>query len=186
MQLDRIMRQGGVRRWLTIAALLVIAALGGRYSDQSRDGSDRSGQGAVGIADSVEGHPRLVDGDSFHLGLDEVRLKGIDAPEGRQTCTRDGRLWQCGEASRDELKRLIGGQKIVCRSIERDQHRRLLAFCSAGQRELNRDMVASGMALSYGSFLKEETSARLARRGLWGSQFQRPREWRREHGVGGP
>lgn len=184
MQLDRIMRQGGVRRWLTIAALLVIAALGGRFADQSGDQAGDRSDG--GIADSLEGYPRLVDGDSFHLGSQEVRLKGIDAPEGRQTCTRDGRLWQCGEASRDELKRLIGGQKIVCRSIERDQHRRLLALCSAGQRELNRDMVASGMALSYGSFLKEETSARLARRGLWGSQFQRPREWRREHGVGGP
>ncbi len=112
-------------------------------------------------------------------------MKGIDAPEGKQTCLRGGRDWSCGEAARSELQRLIGGQKVDCQVHERDQHNRLLAVCSTGGRDLNAAMVASGMALSYGGYIKEETAAKLARRGLWGSEFQRPREWRREHGIGG-
>ena len=178
MQLDYWLRRRDVQRWIGILVLAVIAGLSGRGGDKVRP-PDIAG-------DSVEGYPKLVDGDSFHLGNYEVRMKGIDAPEGRQTCLKDGRNWSCGEAARAELQRLIGGQKIVCKVDGRDQHNRVLGYCSAGGRDLNAGMVASGMALSYGGYLKEETAAKLARRGLWVSEFQRPREWRREHGIGGP
>jgi endonuclease YncB( thermonuclease family) len=40
------------------------------------------------------------------------------------------------------------------------------------------------MALSYGDFVKEEMAARIARRGLWNSEFEKPRDWRRRNGVG--
>jgi endonuclease YncB( thermonuclease family) len=177
MQIDSWLKRREVRRGVTILVLAVLAALGGKIGDTIRNRDLPAGQ--------VEGRPSLIDGDSFHLGSEEVRLKGIDAPEGRQTCQRDGREWRCGDAARTELQRLIQGQMVSCRVVERDQHGRLLAYCSAGARDLNAGMVASGLALSYGGYLKEETAARLARRGLWGSQFQRPREWRRDHGIGG-
>ena len=177
MQLEYWLRRRDVQRWLGVAVLLLIAGLSGRIGDKVRAPDVPTG--------GVEGYPRLVDGDSFHLGRDEVRLKGIDAPEGKQTCRRAGKEWSCGEDSRAELQRLIGGQKIICQVAERDQHGRLLGYCTAGTRDLNGGMVSSGMALSYGGYIKEETAAKLARRGLWGSEFQRPREWRREHGIGG-
>jgi endonuclease YncB( thermonuclease family) len=180
MQLESWLKRRDVQRWLGVLALILIAIFG-----QQQRGQGPDPRAPLPAGNTVEGHPGLVDGDSFHLGRDEVRLKGIDAPEGRQTCRRDGREWRCGEAARTELARLIGGQKVVCRVVERDQHGRLLAQCSAGGRDLNAGMVASGMALAYGGYVKEETAAKLARRGLWGSEFQRPREWRRDHGVGG-
>lgn len=177
MQLDYWLRRRDVQRWLAILLLAVIAAISGKVGERVNPTAPASG--------TIEGYPRLVDGDSFGLGGGEVRLKGIDAPEGKQTCLKDGRNWACGEASRAELKRLIGNEKIICRVAERDQHDRALAFCTAGGRDLNSGMVSSGFALSYGGYVKEETAARLARRGLWGSEFQRPREWRRDHGIGG-
>lgn len=179
LQLQSWLARRDVRRWLGLAALVLIAALSGRGPGGSRM------PGPSGPAGGVEGHPRLVDGDSFHLGQGEVRLKGIDAPEGRQICQRDGRPWSCGEAARAELQRLIGSDKVVCTSVERDQHNRLLGYCTAGTRDLNAGMVASGMAVAFGGYIKEEMAAKLARRGLWGSQFQRPRDWRHEHGIGG-
>jgi endonuclease YncB( thermonuclease family) len=176
MQLEAFLRSRQGRR-LVVASILVLVAWGlGRFERTPPSG------GPVPSGD-IEGVARLVDGDSFFLDGQEVRLKGIDAPEGRQTCRRAGQLWSCGEDSRRELQRLIAGARIVCHSIERDQHGRLLAYCRAGNRDLNRGMVASGMALSFGGYLKEETAARMARRGLWGSEFERPRDWRRQHGI---
>ena len=51
----------------------------------------------------VQGAARAIDGDSLFVGRHEVRLQGIDAPEGKQTCTRQNATWDCGNAARDEL-----------------------------------------------------------------------------------
>jgi endonuclease YncB( thermonuclease family) len=45
-------------------------------------------------------------------------------------------------------------------------------------------MVASGMAVAYGGYNREEAEARAQKRGLWGSDFKLPRDWRRERGIG--
>lgn len=135
--------------------------------------------------DSISGAGRPVDGDSLFVNSNEVRLKGIDAPEGRQTCTRDGADWACGDAARDELRRLIGKSVVTCQVLERDQHGRMLSICKAGGQDLNGAMVASGLAVSYGGYHAEEAAAKRARRGLWAGEFTMPRDWRREHGVGG-
>lgn len=170
---------GWRERWIGLAGL-VLLLLGLQWLQQRYTPSG----GAVPI-EPVRGHARLVDGDSFFLGGEEVRLVGIDAPEGRQRCTRAGQSWPCGEEARRQLARLIGGREITCRSVERDQHGRLLGVCFVGAQELNREMVASGLALAYGNYEKEEATARSARRGLWSGEFQRPRDWRRHQGQAG-
>lgn len=164
------------RRWWVIA-LIILAVVASRFMGEEPNKSGRSVP-----ADAVHGHPRLVDGDSFRLNNDEVRLVGIDAPEGRQICQRDGRPWKCGEASRDHLARLIGRDSISCDSLERDQHGRLLAICKANGKELNEEMIKSGFAVTFGRrYRRQEAEARAAKRGLWASQFMQPREWRRQH-----
>lgn len=165
---DTLLRTRRSRQALTLAALVAIAAAAEWL--QRRQGG-------------LEGHPRLTDGDSFHLGSREVRLKGIDAPEGRQTCTRGGRQWPCGEEARRELQRLIGNDAIKCRSVERDQHDRHLAYCTAADgRDINAAMVRSGFAVAFGKdYRAEEAEARNTRRGLWSGEFERPRDWRDKH-----
>ena len=34
----------------------------------------------------LTGPARVVDGDTFSVGVERVRLWGVDAPEGRQVC----------------------------------------------------------------------------------------------------
>ena len=48
-------------------------------------------------AQVLVGEATAVDGDSLSVGGTSVRLFGIDAPESRQTCDRDGTDWGCGE-----------------------------------------------------------------------------------------
>lgn len=129
----------------------------------------------------ISGLARLIDGDSLWVGIYEVRLKGIDAPEARQTCQRSGAVWDCGGAARSALSRMIGWQMVSCDVSERDIYRRLLANCRAGGQDLNAGMVAEGMAVAYGGYWREEREAKAARRGLWASEFQMPRQWRDEH-----
>lgn len=168
-----------VARWIASVILLVVAAVLGRGHFPGPEKSRPSDP----FPDRAAGAARLVDGDSLFVGSSEVRLKGIDAPEGRQTCTRNGAPWACGNAARDELAGLIGRDEVVCRVVERDMHGRLLAYCTAGGRDLNKGMVASGMAVAYGGYLREEGEAKLRKRGLWASEFTRPREWRDRHNT---
>lgn len=139
--------------------------------------------GPVGVSD-VEGNARIIDGDSLFVGGREVRMQGIDAPEGRQTCRREGRDWACGKAARNELAKLIGRNKVSCNGLDIDKHDRLLAICHANGHELNREMVVRGFAVSYGRYQDEEAIARRARSGIWATEFVRPREWRRQRNIG--
>lgn len=170
-------------RYARYAAALILAILSAIYG-QDRLRGPNQGTAAGPVPEQISGAGRAVDGDSLFVGRDEVRMQGIDAPEGRQTCTREGRTWACGDAARDELRRLIGKDVVQCRVFERDKHGRYLAACSAGGRDLNAGMVASGMAVAYGGYLREQGDAKAKRRGLWASEFQQPRDWRRERGIG--
>lgn len=178
-KLDGFLRRYPRLRWALTLVLVVLAVIFGRPADEQRGGPLEPGESGV-----LSGFAKVIDGDSFRLAGGEVRLVGIDAPEGRQTCERDGRTWDCGEDSRRQLQRLIGGQNVTCRSIERDQHGRYLGTCEAAGQTLNAAMVESGYAVSYGGYRSEEAAAKAARRGLWSGTFQMPRVWRREHGIG--
>lgn len=176
--------QAQLAKWIVALIMAALAAIFGHDkfpTDFPGGGRSAPADRTAQAPNSVRGAARAIDGDSFHLGRDEVRLKGIDAPEGRQSCERDGRPWDCGNASRDALRDIIGKDVVECEVHERDQHGRLLGTCSAAGRSLNAGMVERGMAVAYGGYRNEEAAARRARRGLWGSQFQMPRQWRDEH-----
>ncbi len=134
----------------------------------------------------LRGRPEVVDGDSLRLGGERVRLVGIDAPEGRQSCERAGRPWPCGRVAARRLREMIAGRPVVCAVEDVDGYDRLLAVCRvAGQgagESLNRAMVREGWAVAFGRrYLAEERAAEKRRAGLWSGRFERPRAWRRRH-----
>ncbi len=136
-----------------------------------------------GVAD-VEGSARVLDGDSLVVAGREVRMQGIDAPEGRQKCRRGGDEWACGQEARRLLRRLIGRSPVTCKGLDIDKHDRLLALCRTDRFDLNREMVAQGYAVAYGRFEAEEHKAKKNKKGMWTGEFELPRDWRRRRNIG--
>ena len=113
------------------------------------------------------------DGDTLRA-IDEakvehkIRLHGIDAPEIGQAF---------GSVSRDRLTALIKGKAVEVHVEDRDRYGRTVARLEIDGRDINRQMVADGLAWHYTRYSDD---ARLAaRRGLWrDAESVAPWEWR--------
>lgn len=137
---------------------------------------------ALAHAQALLGPAEIVDGDSLSVSGISVRLFGIDAPEGKQTCNRSGTTWRCGEEAATQLRNLIGGNPVECRGRDIDAYGRTLAVCTVAGIEINRAMVEAGWATAFRKYSQdyevEETRAKAGHRGIWGSEFQLPQDYR--------
>ena len=70
--------------------------------------------GAAAAQPQLFGAARVVNGDTVEIAGQKVRLLGLDAPEGRQMCQRDGRPWRCGDDAAAALRGLTAGQTVRC------------------------------------------------------------------------
>ena len=132
--------------------------------------------------ETLVGNFRVVDGDSLALADRRLRLMGIDAPERDQTCLRGNEPWACGRAATEALARYLEEHGTACRGDRKDRHQRLLVTCRAGTININARLVREGFAVAYGDYESEEANARAERAGIWGSEFERPQDWRQIHG----
>ncbi|MGL4974250.1 MAG: thermonuclease family protein [Bosea sp. (in: a-proteobacteria)] len=133
-------------------------------------------------APEITGFGEAIDGDSIKLSGEEIRLKGLDAPEYLQTCKHpDGRELQGGRNARRHLAALLKAGPMTCAIEGRDRYQRGLGRCRIGDRDLNAQMVRDGQAVAYGDFDREEREARTARRGIWALTFDKPADWRLKH-----
>ena len=132
---------------------------------------------------TLDGQARVIDGDTLVVSGQHIRLDGIDAPETKQVCQRDGD-WRCGLAATEALKALIGTSEVRCEGSTKDRYRRLIATCWVGSVNLNENMVRSGWAVAYRrysiTYVPAEDEAKGNKAGLWSSEFQMPWEWRRQ------
>ncbi|WP_164118229.1 thermonuclease family protein [Sphingorhabdus sp. Alg239-R122] len=133
---------------------------------------------------------RAIDGDSFRMGEDELRLTGMDAPEYRQTChDASGGSWDCGKTARGALAALLREDGLSCTLSARDNFGRGIATCSTDRTyDIAQTMVHRGMAVASGgnfagglvtpTYADAEQKAKNAKRGIWQGEFTMPREWR--------
>ncbi len=140
--------------------------------------------GCAPQAAEITGRAKVVDGDSLEIGADRVRLFGIDAPEGRQDCRRNGQAWRCGEDAAAKLRSLVQGAELRCTPRDTDEYGRSVSVCRNGTTDINAEMVRAGLALAYrrysNDYVDEENEARNAKRGLWAGEFTAPWDYRRE------
>lgn len=147
-------------RSLTVCALLFTAALA--HADFS------------GIIVGV------VDGDTVDVLVDKkptrVRLAEIDAPEKSQ---------EFGARSRQTLATAVFQKTVTVRTAGTDRYGRTIGTILVDGRNVNRFMVAQGMAWTYRQHLVDQTlvdaemAARAGHLGLWADPHaMAPWEWR--------
>ncbi|CDO46901.1 nuclease [Bartonella henselae] len=130
----------------------------------------------------IEGNALIIDGDSLMVSSIMIRLAGIDAPEMKQFCGTKKVLYACGLEAKKYLEKLIANQPVICHWYKKDKYGRILATCKTKQvRNINATMVQNGWAVSYYDYPQEEQEARKKRKGIWQSNFQYPRKWRKTH-----
>lgn len=128
------------------------------------------------------GSASVVDGDTLELGGERIRLHGIDAPESRQSCQRNGETWACGQAAADLLQELVQGHQLQCQQRDRDDYGRIVATCRAGRIDLAEALAGAGLAVALPQFSEAYVvaadRARTNLAGIWAGEFQTPADFR--------
>ena len=127
---------------------------------------------------------KIVDGDTIHLNGDKIRFSGIDTPELKQTCIKDGVKNPCGIIAKKILIDKIGSNKVECISEGKDIYKRTLAECFVNGESLSSYLVRSGYAFAYRKyskkFIPDEDYAKTNELGIWAMTFQYPWDFRKE------
>ena len=128
---------------------------------------------------------KVVDGDTIHLNGEKIRFKGIDTPELKQICIKDGSKNRCGETAKQILINKIGDNRVECIREGRDQYQRTLAECFVNDESLSSYLVKSGYAFAYRKyskkFINDENYARGKKIGMWSMKFEYPWDYRRNN-----
>ncbi len=143
-------------------------------------------------ARTIVGMVRTVyDGDTLLLVTREesrlkVRLYGVDAPE---TPKPDTPGQPFGAVAKRTLMYKIMGRQVTAEIVDIDQYKRAVAVIRYGGRDINREMVAEGLAWAYRQYLQgtyaseyidAESRARSRRAGLWRDPNPQP-PWEFRH-----
>ena len=126
---------------------------------------------------------KIIDGDTIILNGEKIRFSGIDAPELKQTCVKDGQKIFCGVSAKMLLIKKIGNETPECISEGKDAYKRTLAECFVKGESLSAFLVRSGYAFAYRKyskkFIKDEEFAKENKLGMWSMKFQYPWDFRK-------
>lgn len=133
----------------------------------------------------IEGKAKSLTGDTMLVDGVPVVLRGIEAPELRQSCERgNGRRWNCGRSALNALRRITGRETVTCTVTGQDAAGRQVSDCQIGETNIAAELVraghvfaASGFFASYGT---EQSEAQEKKRGIWAGAAKRPAEFRAE------
>lgn len=92
----------------------------------------------------------VVDGDTFYIGGEKVRIAGIDAPETHPPrCAYEAKL---GNEATEKLHALLNSGAVTMTSINRDRdvYGRLLRNVAVGGQDVGEAMISAGVAREYG------------------------------------
>ena len=125
---------------------------------------------------------KIVDGDTIHLNGEKIRFTGIDTPELKQSCLKEGIKNSCGVMAKQILIDKIGINDVECISEGKDQYKRTLAECFVNNESLSSYLVRNGYAFAYRKyskkFISDEKYARINKVGMWSMKFDYPWDYR--------
>ena len=127
----------------------------------------------------------VIDGDTIKINGEKIRFSGIDTPELKQTCIKDGVKILCGLNAKKILVDKIGNNKVTCVKEGKDRYKRILAECFVNNESLSSYLVRSGYAFAYRKyskkFISDEEFAKSNKLGMWSMEFDYPWDWRKKN-----
>ena len=102
-----------------------------------------------GLCHSGGGTNCVVDGDTFWMGGEKIRVADIDAPETHPSrCAEEARL---GDAATARLQALLNAGPVVLEAADRDtdKYGRKLRVVTRGGRSLGAMLVGEGLARQW-------------------------------------
>ena len=128
---------------------------------------------------------KVVDGDTIHLNGEKIRFTGIDTPELKQTCIKNGVKNPCGVTAKQILINKIRNNTVKCINEGIDQYKRILAECFVNNQSLSSYLVRSGYAFAYRryskKFVEDENYAKANQVGMWSMKFEYPWDYRKKN-----
>ena len=128
---------------------------------------------------------KITDGDTIKINGEKIRFSGIDTPELKQNCIKEGESNPCGITAKQILINKIGNNKVICISEGKDQYKRTLAECFVNDESLSSYLVRSGYAFAYRryskKFIADENYAKFNKLGMWSMVFDYPWDWRKKN-----
>ena len=128
---------------------------------------------------------KITDGDTIKINGEKIRFSGIDTPELKQNCIKEGQSNPCGITAKQILIDKIGNNKVICISEGKDQYKRTLAECFVNDESLSSYLVRSGYAFAYRKyskkFIHDEDYAKFNKLGMWSMEFDYPWDWRKKN-----
>ena len=128
---------------------------------------------------------KITDGDTIKINGEKIRFSGIDTPELKQNCIKEGESDPCGITAKQILIDKIGNNKVICIRESKDQYKRTLAECFVNDESLSSYLVRSGYAFAYRRYSKkfiiDENYAKFNKLGMWSMVFDYPWDWRKKY-----
>ncbi len=126
---------------------------------------------------------KITDGDTIKINGEKIRFSGIDTPELKQICTKDGKKILCGLNAKKILVEKIENNKVTCIKEGKDRYKRILAECFVNNESLSSYLVRSGYAFAYRKyskkFISDEEYAKSNKIGMWSMEFEFPWDFRK-------
>lgn len=128
----------------------VYGAIGGSGLPRTSGARNSAASAAFGYCKWGGGTNCVVDGDTFYVGGEKVRIAGIDAPETHDYgCQSELAL---GDRATEKLHALLNSGVMTMTSIDRnrDRYGRLLRNVAVGGQDVGEAMISAGVAREYG------------------------------------
>lgn len=176
-----------------VVVILIVVAIAGYFAFESQTVKEDVPSVIVGepsdiviydgLNRAITGRASVTDGDTLEINEISIRLHGIDAPELKQSCSKQGKKHPCGYMAKLALAKRIENSIIVCQPKDRDLYGRVVAVCHKGGEDLSAWMVSQGWAvvnLRYSmDYIRQQKAAAAAKHGIWQGDFINPWDWRR-------
>lgn len=140
--------------------LIAFALIGCRPLDSGAPFQDGEAPALAALDDNrsamppsdLRGGVRLIDGDTFEIEGETVRISNIDTPElpPRSRCLAEQRLAVAAKAALGDVLEMEWGSAPVLQRNGRDRYGRTLALVSINGRDVGEEMVRLGVAEPWG------------------------------------